>query len=463
MRKPFKENIPSISRKADGLNKIRKIGLKKTVDGIKELILGIAKEEVLGIGFAGQMHGLVTLDAKGTIIRPAILWNDGRSTDETDFLNTVIGKEKLSNYTGNIAFAGFTAPKILWMQKNEPENFKKVCKIMLPKDYLAYVFSGNFCTDVSDASGMLLMDVKNRKWSSEMLRICNISEDMLPTIYESFDVVGNLTDGMAKQLGLSTNVRIVAGGGDNAAAAIGTGTIGEGACNISVGTSGTIFISSKKFSVDKHNALHSFAHADGNYHLMGSMLSAASCNGWWCESILKTEDFAAEQSEIKELGENKIFFLPYLMGERLPHNDPLARSAFIGLSMDSTRTQMTQAVLEGVAFGLRDSLEVARSQGIEIKSAKICGGGAKSNLWKRIIANVLNLKLEIIESEEGPALGAAMLAAVGCKQFPSVEAACRQIVKVVDTVNPDERYVTKYENRYNEFKRIYPALKHLYN
>lgn len=435
---------------------------EQSMDGIKELTAECDKENVAGISFGGQMHGLVALDENDEVIRPAILWNDGRTGEETDYLNQVIGKEKLSEYTANIAFAGFTAPKILWMKKHEPDNFAKIKKIMLPKDYLAYKLSGSFCTDVSDASGMLLMDVKNRCWSKEMLDICGITEEMLPKLYESFEVVGTLKREIAEALRLSSDVKVIAGAGDNAAAAVGTGTVGEGMCNISLGTSGTIFISSKKFGVDEYNALHSFAHADGYYHLMGCMLSAASCNKWWNEEILKTKDFAAEQSGITKLGENQVFYLPYLMGERSPHNNPDARAMFIGMSMDTTREDMTQAVLEGVAFGLRDSLEVARSLGIQMERTKICGGGAKSPLWKKIIANVMNMKVDVIESEEGPALGGAMLAAVGCGEYEDVETIAKKLVKVIDTVEPEEELVAKYEERYQKFRMIYPTVKELF-
>ncbi|MBP3326721.1 MAG: xylulokinase [Coprococcus sp.] len=435
---------------------------KQSVQGLKELLDGEDREKVRGISFGGQMHGLVTLDKEDHVIRPAILWNDGRTTKETEYFNTVIGKEKLSAYTANIAFAGFTAPKILWMQKNEPDLWEKVQKIMLPKDYLVYRMSGAFSTDYSDASGMLLLDVKNRRWSEEMLSICNISEKMLPKLYESYEIVGTLKEQLAKELGLSPDVKIIAGAGDNAAAAIGTGTVGEGKCNLSIGTSGTIFISGKNFRVDKNNALHSFAHADGGYHLMGCMLSAASCNMWWMNDILKTSDYQTEQAGINKLGENSVFFLPYLMGERSPYNNPSARAVFFGMSMDTTREDMTQAVLEGVAFALRDSLEVAKSLGIKIDSSKICGGGAKSPLWRKIMASVLNLKLEIVENEEGPGFGAAILAAVGCGEYPSVEAACDKLVKIIDVVYPDEELVEKYESRYKKFKKIYPAVTALY-
>ncbi len=435
---------------------------EQSMAGIKELTADIDRSKVAGIGCGGQMHGLVTLDKDDQVIRPAILWNDGRTGKETDYLNNEIGKDKLSEYTANIAFAGFTAPKILWMQKNEPELFAKIEKIMLPKDYLAYRLSGSFCTDLSDASGMLLLDVKNRCWSKEMMEICGVKESQLPKLYESWEVVGSLKPEIAAELGLSTDVKVVAGAGDNAAAAVGTGTVGDGACNISLGTSGTIFIASKEFGVDENNALHSFDHADGSYHLMGCMLSAASCNKWWVEEILKATDFAKEQEDIIKLGENRVFFLPYLMGERSPHNNPDARGVFFGMSMDTSRADMTQAVLEGVTFGLRDSLEVARSLGINIERTKICGGGAKSPLWKKMVANIMNLKVDVLENEQGPAMGGAMLAAVGCGAYPDVETIAKKIVKVVETVEPDPELTAKYEERYQKFRTLYPAMKELF-
>ena len=431
----------------------------KTIEGMKELIEGADKSQIRGISFGGQMHGLVILDENDEVIRPAILWNDGRTTKEVEYLNGVIGKETLSAYTANIAFAGFTAPKILWVKANEPENFRRICKIMLPKDYLAYRLSGTFCTDLSDASGMLLLDVKNRCWSKEMCDICGITMDQLPKLFESYEKVGVVKPEIAGELGLPGDVIVAAGAGDNAAAAVGTGTVGNGRCNISLGTSGTIFISSDTFGVDRNNALHSFDHADGKYHLMGCMLSAASCNKWWMEDILGTKDFGAEQSGIDKLGENHVFFLPYLMGERSPWNDPMARGTFTGITMDTTRQDMTQAVLEGVAFATRDMYEVAKSIGIKPLRTKICGGGAKSPLWRKMIANILNLKVDIPSCEEGPGMGGAMLAMVAAGAYESVEAAAEAIVKVSGTEEPDPVLVEKYEARYQQFKTLYPALK----
>lgn len=432
---------------------------KQTMAGLKELLADADKSRVAGLSFGGQMHGLVVLDKDDKVIRPALLWNDGRTVEECDYLNEVIGKEKLSEYTANISFTGFTAPKILWLKNKEPENFARIDKIMLPKDYIAYMLTGVHCTDVSDASGMLLFDVKNRRWSKEMCEICGVKPEQLAKVYESYACVGCLKPAIAKELGLPETVKVAAGAGDNAAAAVGTGTVGDGGCNISLGTSGTIFISSKHFGVDKYNALHSFAHADGNFHLMGCMLSAASCNKWWMDEIVGTKDYAKEQEEITKLGDNHVYFLPYLMGERSPHNNPNARGTFVGMTMDSTRADMTQAVLEGVAFALRDSLEVAKSLGIHIERTKICGGGAKSPLWRKIIANVLNIKVDVLQNEEGPAMGGAMLAAVACGEYASVEEAAEKLVKVVDTVEPDPVIAAKYETRYAQFKEIYPALK----
>lgn len=437
---------------------------KALLEGVPELLKDFDGSEVAGIGCGGQMHGLVVLDEQDNVIRPAILWNDGRTAKQVDYLNNVIGKEKLSALTANIAFAGFTAPKILWMQENEPENFAKIAKIMLPKDYINYILTGVHACDYSDASGMLLLDVEHKCWSKEMLEICGVTEGQMPGLYESFACIGTVKPDIAAKLGISETVKVVAGAGDNAAAAVGTGVVGEGGCNISLGTSGTVFISSEKFGVDSTNGLHAFAHADGGWHLMGCMLSAASCNKWFCEDILKTTDFSGEQGDIQEekLGENHVYFLPYLMGERSPINDTNARGTFIGMTMDTSRADLVQAVLEGVAFAIRDSVEVARSLGLDIPSSKICGGGAKSPLWKKIFANVLNMELEIPVSEQGPGMGGAMLSMVACGEYGSVKDCCKALVSTADTVKPDPELAAKYEKRYQQFRKIYPACKELF-
>lgn len=438
--------------------------IQAVLGGIPQLLQGFDGSQVAGIGCGGQMHGLVVLDDEDRVIRPAILWNDGRTASQVDWLNHEVGKEKLSAWTANIAFAGFTAPKLLWLREQEPENFSRIAKIMLPKDYVNYVLTGVHCCDYSDASGMLLLDVKNKRWSQEMLNLCGLSQSQMPRLFESYEKIGTVKPELAQALGIPLTTTVCAGAGDNAAAAVGTGVVGEGGCNISLGTSGTVFISSKTFGVDRNNALHAFAHADGGYHLMGCMLCAASCNKWLMEDIFKTTDYAAEQAPITphRLGENRVFFLPYLMGERSPINDTNARGLFFGMTMDTTRADLTQAVLEGVAFAIRDSVEVARSLGIAIDSSMVCGGGAKSPLWKQILANVLNLRLDSPQSEQGPGMGGAMLAMVACGEYPSVQAACDKIVHVASSVQPDPVLVEKYEKRYRQFQKLYPACKELF-
>ena len=429
-------------------------------DGLKELTADIDAGEIAGVGCGGQMHGLVVLDENDNVIRPAILWNDGRTAAQVDYLNGVVGKEKLSSLTANIAFAGFTAPKILWMRDNEPDKFAKIAKIMLPKDYVNYKLTGVHACDYSDASGMLLLDVEHKCWSREMLDICGITDKQMPKLFESYEVIGTVT----ADVGLPHTCQVVGGAGDNAAAAIGTGTVGGGACNISLGTSGTIFISSDSFGVDPNNALHAFAHADGHYHLMGCMLSAASCNKWFYEGILGTDDYPAEQGSITEekLGTNDVYFLPYLMGERSPINDTDARGTFVGMTMATTRADMVQAVMEGVTFAIRDSFEVAKSLGISIRRSKLCGGGAKAPIWRKMIADVLNIEIDLPQTEEGPGYGGAMLAMVGCGEYADVKTCASALVKTTSTIAPDPVIAARYEAKYRKFRSIYPTLKPLF-
>ena len=432
--------------------------------GVPELLAGFDAKQVAGIGVGGQMHGLVALDAAGNVLRPAILWNDGRTAAQVDYLNETVGNDKLSAWTGNIAFAGFTAPKLLWMRQNEPDLFARIAKILLPKDYLVYRLTGVHATDYSDASGTLLLDVAHKRWSSEMLDLCGVTEAQMPTLFDSCQPVGTLTAAAATALGLPTDVVVCAGAGDNAAAAIGTGTVGEGRCNISLGTSGTVFISSEQFRVDPHNALHAFAHADGGFHLMGCMLSAASCNKWWMEDILHDGDYAAAQEAIvpEKLGRSHVFYLPYLMGERSPINDTNARAVFLGMTMDTTRADMTQAMLEGVAFALRDSVEVARSLGLDISRSTLCGGGSRSPLWRTILANVLGIPLDLPATEQGPGYGAALLALVACGRYRNVAEVSRAMLHIQATVQPDPELTALYDARYAEFKQIYPACRPLF-
>lgn len=412
----------------------------------------LGARDVAGISFGGQMHGLVALDAAGEVVRPCILWNDGRTERETEYLNAL----PVAEYTGNMAFAGFTASKLLWLRKNEEQNFARTAKIMLPKDYLAYKLTGKFATDYSDASGTLLLDVKNRRWSSEMCDICGISAGQLPQLFESYQPVGFVKREICERFGWG-KVVVAAGAGDNAAAAVGTGCVNAGDCNVSLGTSGTVFIASDKFVQPSNNALHSFAHANGRYHLMGCILSAASANKWWIEDILGAGyDLPGAEAL---LGSNPVMFAPYLTGERCPHNDVGVRGAFVGLSPQTTRLHMSLAVLEGVAFALRDCLELARSCGIAVRASSVCGGGARSALWQKIIANVLNVELSTLKTEQGPAYGAAMLAMVACGEYADVASAAAAIVSKRPSVAPEKGLAAAYNERYKKFRALYPALK----
>lgn len=437
---------------------------KAFVKGIEDLVSPEEKKQIKGIALDGQMHGLVALDEKGQVIRPAILWNDGRTIEEVDYLNKQIGKENLIKETGNIAYAGFTAPKILWMKKNEPELFKKIAHIMLPKDYLVYKLTGKFATEYSDAAGTLLLDVSHKKWSEKMLSICGVKKEALPKIYESGEIVSNLSKETAELLALNEKAFVCAGAADNAAAALGVGAIESGDANISLGTSGTIFVDSDKFTFDPNGAIHAFNSASGDYCLLACMLSAASCLKWLNETILMTEDYQKEQKEIKteNLGKNHVFFLPYLMGERSPINNPEARGLFIGLTMDTSRADMTQAVLEGVAFALKDSLMAAKKMGVTVKESCLTGGGSKSVLWRQILANILDLKLDIVGDQYGPAYGMAMMAMVAGGIFKNMKEAKKALIQVKETIVPEKEKVKLYEERYEQFVNIYPAVKELY-
>ena len=426
---------------------------------LESLTSGGAGKTVRGISFGGQMHGLVALDKSGRVIRPCILWNDGRTEEETAYLNDVIGKKTLLECTGNIAFAGFTAPKLLWLRKHEPENFAKIDKILLPKDYLAYLLSGVFATDFSDASGTLLLDVKNKRWSRKMLDVCQISEHCLPEPKESFAAIGTVLPWAQERFGFSPDVKIVIGAGDNAAAAVGTGTVNNGDCSVSVGTSGTIFICSDRFGTDEKGSLHSFAHANGKWHRMGCILSAASCRKWWLEEILESDDYASDEMKCAAADSGEVLFLPYLSGERCPHNDVNVRGAFLGLSHTTTRAEMSRAVMEGVAFAIRDCLEIAKQGGVCPESVSLCGGGARSATWRQIFADVLNLPIRIPKTEQGPAYGAAILAMVGCGAYASVEDAAKRVTGEKQVILPSEDSVSRLEEKYRRFAKFYPAIK----
>jgi len=434
----------------------------ETAKGLKELTQGL--EPVSAVSFSGQMHGLVALDENDNVLRRAILWNDQRTQAQCDYLNNTIGRETLLNNAANIALTGFTAPKILWMRDNEPELFAKISKVMLPKDYIAYKLSGVFATDYSDASGTLLLDVSRKDWSDTLLEIMGLDRKQVPALYHSYQAIGTVTPEAARETGLSETTKVVIGGGDQAVGAIGTGTVRSGTCSVSLGTSGVLFVAADDFAVDKGpSAIHSFCHATGQYHLMGVTLAAAGSAKWWYEDILTTQDYANEQAHMAaNLGKNSVYYLPYLSGERTPHNNPLARGAFVGMDMTTTRSDMTQAVMEGVAFSLRDILTRVKELGHTVTTARIIGGGSKSPVWCQMVADVLGLKVEKINASEGPAFGAAILAMVGAGAYTTVEEACGKLIQATDVFTPNQDAATKYDMHYPIYTGLYAALVESY-
>jgi xylulokinase len=427
------------------------------VKTIKELGKRHNLKEIEGVSFSGQMHGLVILDENDNVIRPAILWNDNRSVKECEYLNNEIGKEKLIEWTGNIAFTGFTAPKLLWLKSNEPDNFKKIKKIMLPKDYLAYKMSGVFASDVSDNSGTLYFDVKNRKWSKPILDILGITEKQLPKVFESSEVIGTVCKVFSKITGMSEDTKVIIGAGDQAAGAVGTGTVSSDSLSISLGTSGVVFAASDNYA-ETDGSMHSFCHANGKYHIMGVMLSAAGSLDWWMKKVLKTDDFESELNEIDYKKDSSLYFLPYLIGERSPINDPDAKGMFYGLTMAHTRADMIKAVLEGISLGLKDCYISLKMSGIKSDSARVIGGGAKSDLWLQMLADCLGIKLSTINTTEGGGLGAIILAMTGCGKFETVEKGCIKLIKEEKTYLPESRKTKEYNKKYDYFKALYKSL-----
>lgn len=426
---------------------------KESIIAMKELTKDIDKSLVRAISFSGQMHGLVMLDEDDRVIRPAILWNDGRSEKEVAYLNNEIGKDFLLDNTGNIAFAGFTAPKLLWVYNNEPECFSKIQKVMLPKDYVAYMLSGVFATDTSDAAGTLYFDTKNRCWSKPMLDLIHIDENKLPKVFESYEAIGNIKADIAKELGFNYDVKIVIGAGDNAASAIGTGTINDGDCNISLGTSGTAFVCTDSFNCDRRNAIHSFCSANGKYHYLACTLTAASSQKWWIEDILKADyNYSIEEC----IGKTDVLFLPYLMGERSPVNDTSVRGMFCNLSMNTKQEEMTLAVLEGVAFSIKQNIEIIKSLGVDISKSKICGGGAKNKEWVKLLATVLDLEIELPTLEHGGVLGACILASQGASNDIS-----NNFYGIKETIKPNKDLTEYYNTKYQKYLKLYPLAKEL--
>ena len=423
---------------------------------------GVDPAQIGGVGLTGQMHGLVLLDAAGEVLRPAILWNDQRTQAQCDEIHRRIGKEKFIQITGNVALTGFTAPKILWVKENEPEVYARAAHVLLPKDYVRLKLTGTYAMDKADGAGTVLMDLRKRDWSDEILAALEIPRAWMPPTYEGPRITGFLTAEAARATGLKTGTPVMAGGGDQAAQAVGVGAVCEGIVALTLGTSGVVFATSDGPFIEPEGRLHAFCHSvPDKWHMMGVMLSAAGSLRWYRDTFapLHSYDELLGPAANIPAGSDGLFFLPYLTGERTPHPDPLARGAFVGLTVRHKMTHMTRAVLEGVAFGLRDSFELMKSAGLgEITQVRVSGGGAKSPLWRQILADVFGCELVTVNTTEGAAYGAALLAAVGAGAYSSVEAACEAAVQVTGSTLPSSEQVKAYDKIYPLYRELYPAL-----
>ena len=435
------------------------------ISSIKQVLQssGIKGDQIIAIGLTGQMHGLTMLDKNGNVLRPAILWNDQRTGAQCDEIRNRLGKKHLIALTGNDALAGFTAPKILWVQQNEAEVYKKTAHILLPKDYVRYKLTGAYAVDKADGAGMLLMDIKKRDWSDEMLKALEIPSEWLPKAYEGSDITSVISKEAAEITGLKEGTSVIAGGGDQAAQAVGVGAVISGIVALTLGTSGVVFASTDHPFVEADGRLHAFCHAvPGKWHLMGVMLSAAGSLRWLRDTLFPGTDYDTLLSPLNEIpaGSEGLLFLPYLTGERTPHPDPLARGAFVGLTIRHNRAHIIRAVLEGVAFGLRDSFELMKSAGLtKIEQVRVSGGGAKSHLWRQILADVFNAELVTVNTTEGAAFGAALLAGVGVGIWKDTEAACGACIQITGSTVPQPTQVSKYERIYGLYTSLYPTLK----
>jgi xylulokinase len=433
-----------------------------TVNSIRQALAG-STESVAAIGLTGQMHGLVLLDAEGQVLRPAILWNDQRCGAECDEIRERVSREKLVQITGNDALTGFTAPKILWVEKHEPEIHRRIRHILLPKDYIRYKLTGTLAMDKADGSGTMLFDLRQRTWSPQILSALNISADWLPPTFEGHEVTGEVTAQAAELTGLHAGTPVVAGGGDQAAQATGVGVVRPGTMAVTLGTSGVVFASTESPLIEPEGRLHAFCHAiEGRWHLMGVMLSAAGSLQWFHDKFARDRSFAELVDEAARVpaGSEGLIFLPYLSGERTPHPDPLARGAWIGLTTRHGPAHLTRSILEGVAFGLKDMFCLMRDVGLaSIDQIRVSGGGAKSLLWRQILADTLGAELVTVNTTEGAAYGAALLAGVGIGTWSNVDAACAATIAVTDRVSPNPKTTGTYESMYEEYQKLYPALK----
>lgn len=442
-----------------------------TQQAIKELLLKVQSSEIAGIGLTGQMHGMVAMNKEGSVLRPCIMWNDQRSHLECDEITERVGQKKILSITGNPVLPGFTAPKILWTQKNEPDLFALIDKVVLPKDFIRYKLTGSFFSDVSDASGTSLLDVGKRTWSQEMFDCMGWPISWMPEVTESTEVSAKISAEAATLTGLLEGTPVVAGGGDCAAQAVGSGIVEEGKVSVTLGTSGVVFAQSDEYRVEPNGKLHAFCHAvPGKWHVMGVMLSAAGSFQWYKnqfgmeeQRIEKEGGANAYETLTKEAqqviaGSEGLFFLPYLSGERTPHPDPYARGCFIGMSLRHQKKHHTRAVLEGVSYGLNDSLSMMQELGVNPNEIILSGGGSRSALWKQMLADIFATPCAMVNALEGAAYGAAILAAVGVGGFGTVQEACSSFIQKIETVEPGPNLET-YKRNYPIYKSLYPSLK----
>lgn len=432
---------------------------------IKQALAGanVSGENIAAIGLTGQMHGLVLLDEQGQVLRPAILWNDQRCGAECDEIRARVGREKLVQITGNDALTGFTAPKILWVEKHEPEVYRRVRHILLPKDYIRYKLTNVLAMDKADGSGTMLFDLRRRTWSLELLDILNISADWLPPTFEGHETTGEVTSEVVTLTGLRAGTPVVAGGGDQSAGAVGVGVVRPGSMAVTLGTSGVVFAATESALIEPAGRLHAFCHAvSDRWHLMGVMLSAAGSLQWYHDKFAHDKSFAELVDEASEIpaGSEGLIFLPYLSGERTPHPDPYARGAWIGLTTRHSRAHLTRAVLEGVAFGLKDIFNLMKDVGLgSVDQIRLSGGGAKSLLWRQIIADIFEAEMVTVNTTEGAAYGAALLAGVGAGVWPDADTACAQTIYVSDRVSPNAATSKTYRAAYRVYESLYPVLK----
>ncbi len=436
-----------------------------TIDSIRGVLekSGVGGSAVKCLGLTGQMHGLVLLDENGEVLRPSILWNDQRTSSQCDQIHELVGKQRFIELTGNVALTGFTAPKILWVRENEPAVFTKAKQILLPKDYIRYKLTNEYAMDRAGGSGTVLFSLQERSWSGEVLEILGIDPALLPPAYEGTEITGTISAEVAQLTGLKAGTPVVGGGGDQAAGAVGVGAVRTGVVGLVLGTSGVVFATTPSALIEPEGRLHAFCHSvPGRWHFMGVMLSAAGSLRWYRDTLSPGVEYDALLAHLDEIpaGSEGLFFLPYLTGERTPHPDPLARGAFVGLTVRHCKDHMTRAVLEGVAFGLRDSFELIKGAGLpSIEQVRISGGGAKSSLWRQILADTFNAELVTVNTTEGAAYGAALLAGVGAGVWPDVDSACDACVKVTGSTTVQQDFVPVYEKAYQTYTQLYPALK----